>query len=121
MFTFLVEYILTNRIMVEPVPITADPVSSDGSEESWILLDESDDGVKNRFSDSLCDDRCLIRNCIELSDDCGTTDDLDHEISEIKPLDLEENIENHAEIMEEIHDRLAICVHNTYYVYLSDN
>lgn len=36
--------------MSEPVPIAADPISSDGSEESWILLDEMDEAMNEEFS-----------------------------------------------------------------------
>lgn len=36
--------------MAEPVPIIADPISSDGSEESWILLDEMDEAMNEEFN-----------------------------------------------------------------------
>lgn len=32
--------------MSQPTPIIADPISSDGSEESWILLDEMDEAMR---------------------------------------------------------------------------
>lgn len=35
--------------MAQPVPIVADPISSDGSEESWILLDEMDEAMREEF------------------------------------------------------------------------
>lgn len=38
--------------MAEPVPIIADPISSDGSEESWILLDEMDEAMNEEFISS---------------------------------------------------------------------
>lgn len=36
--------------MSQPVPIVADPISSDGSEESWILLDEMDEAMREEFN-----------------------------------------------------------------------
>lgn len=36
--------------MSQPIPIVADPVSSDGSEESWILLDEMDEAMREEFN-----------------------------------------------------------------------
>lgn len=38
--------------MAEPTAITADPISSDGSEESWILLDEMDEAMNEEFNSS---------------------------------------------------------------------
>lgn len=36
--------------MAEPTAIVADPISSDGSEESWILLDEMDEAMNEEFN-----------------------------------------------------------------------
>lgn len=36
--------------MAEPKAIIADPISSDGSEESWILLDEMDEAMNEEFN-----------------------------------------------------------------------
>lgn len=36
--------------MSQPIPIVADPISSDGSEESWILLDEMDEAMREEFN-----------------------------------------------------------------------
>lgn len=36
--------------MAQPIPIVADPISSDGSEESWILLDEMDEAMREEFN-----------------------------------------------------------------------
>lgn len=38
--------------MAEINSVIADPISSDGSEESWILLDEMDEAMKEEFSTS---------------------------------------------------------------------
>lgn len=38
--------------MAQPIPIVADPVSSDGSEESWILLDEMDEAMREEYNDA---------------------------------------------------------------------
>lgn len=39
--------------MAQPIPIVADPISSDGSEESWILLDEMDEAMREEFNGAL--------------------------------------------------------------------
>lgn len=36
--------------MAQPIPIVADPISSDGSEESWILLDEMDEAMREEYN-----------------------------------------------------------------------
>lgn len=38
--------------MSQPIPIVADPISSDGSEESWILLDEMDEAMREEFNEA---------------------------------------------------------------------
>lgn len=38
--------------MAEQNVIVADPISSDGSEESWILLDEMDEAMNEEFNNS---------------------------------------------------------------------
>lgn len=36
--------------MAQPIPIVADPISSDSSEESWILLDEMDEAMREEYN-----------------------------------------------------------------------
>lgn len=50
--------------MAEPTAIVTDPISSDGSEESWILLDEMDEAMNEEFNtpDTANDDQIDSRD-----------------------------------------------------------
>lgn len=62
--------------MAEPVPIKADPISSDGSEESWILLDEMDEAMNEELHSS--------PTSSEVQEDQTTSSDTLHEANEIE-------------------------------------
>lgn len=56
--------------MAQPIPIVADPISSDGSEESWILLDEMDEAMReeDRNTDPTLNVSKNVENATESSD-----------------------------------------------------
>lgn len=62
--------------MAEPVPIIADPISSDGSEESWILLDEMDEAMNEEVNSS--------QNLTEVIEQQATSTEPMHEANEIE-------------------------------------
>lgn len=62
--------------MAEPVSIKADPISSDGSEESWILLDEMDEAMNEELNSPQISS--------EVPEDQASSTDTLHEVNEIE-------------------------------------